>query len=114
LVHPERCLDNATSRKYSRIMNMIRRTLDLDAETDARLRELAAERGQNEAAVLAEAVALLDSVIDIGSPDIEEDRRRRREFNRTREAIPLHQVKAWIASWGSDNELPRPQPQRIG
>jgi predicted transcriptional regulator len=95
-------------------MNIIRRTLDIDAATDARLRELAAERGQNEAAVLAEAVALLDSVVDIADPDIEEDRRRLREFRRAREAVPLHQVKAWVESWGTDNELPRPESQRIG
>ena len=95
-------------------MNIIRRTLDIDAGTDARLRELAAERGQDVSAVLAEAVALLDSVVDISNPDIEEDRRRLREFRHTREAVPLHQVKAWIESWGTDNELPRPQSQRIG
>jgi len=83
-------------------------------DTDARLREFAAERGQDVAAVLAEAVAFLDSVVDIGNPDIEEDRRRLREFQRTREAVPLHQVKAWVESWGTDKELPRPQAQRIG
>jgi predicted transcriptional regulator len=95
-------------------MNIIRRTLDIDAGTDARLRELAAERGQNVSAVLAEAVALLDSVVDIGNPDIAEDRRRLDAFRRTREAIPLHLVKAWVESWGTDNELPRPSPQRVG
>jgi len=95
-------------------MNIIRRTIDIDASTDARLRELAAERGQDVSAVLAEAVALLDSVVDIGNPDIAEDRRRLDAFKRTREAAPLHQVKAWVESWGTDNELPRPQPQRIG
>lgn len=86
-------------------MNVVRRTLDIDTATDARLRELAAERGQDVSAVLAEAVALLDSVVDIGNPDIEEDRRRLQQFNRRREAIPLHQVKAWVESWGTDNEL---------
>jgi hypothetical protein len=64
--------------------------------------------------VLAEAVALLDSVVGIGNPDIEEDRRRLRAFRHSGEAIPLHQVKAWVESWGTDNELPRPEPQRIG
>jgi predicted transcriptional regulator len=93
-------------------MNIIRRTLDIDAGTDARLRELAVERGQDVTAVLAEAVALLDSVVDIGNPDIAEDRRRQGEFKRTREAIPLHQVKAWVESWGTGHELPRPQAQR--
>jgi hypothetical protein len=49
-------------------MNIIRRTLDIDADTDAHLREMAVERRQDVAAVLAEAVALLDSVVDITGP----------------------------------------------
>ena len=84
-------------------MNLIRRTLDIDADTDARLREMADERGQDVAAVLAEAVALLDSVVDIG-----EDRRRLDAFKQTHAAVPLDDVKTWVASWGSANELLRP------
>ena len=95
-------------------MNIIRRTLNIDPATDARLRELAAERGQDEAAVLAEAVALLDSVVDIAGPDIAEDRRRLDQFKRTRQAVPLNDVKAWVASWGGADELPRPQPRKLG
>jgi predicted transcriptional regulator len=95
-------------------MNLIRRTLEIDAATDTRLRELAAERGQDVSAVLAEAVALLDSVVDIGNPDIAEDRRRLDAFMRERRAAPLHAVKAWVESWGTQNELPQPQSQRIG
>jgi predicted transcriptional regulator len=94
-------------------MNIIRRTLDIDAATDERLREIAAERGQDVSAVLAEAVALLDSVVDIGGPDIEEDRQRLREFERTRLGTPLHEVKAWVESWGTGNELPPPKARRI-
>ena len=95
-------------------MNMVRRTLEIDADTDTRLREMAAERGQDVAAVLAEAVALLDSVVDLARPDIAEDRRRYDEFARTRLAVPLDDVKAWVASWGSADELPRPQPRKVG
>lgn len=95
-------------------MNIIRRTIDIDADTDARLRELAAERGQDVAAVLAEAVALLDSVVDIAGPDVAEDRRRLDEFKRTRLAVPLDEVKAWVASWGTAGELPRPRPRKLG
>ena len=64
--------------------------------------------------VLAEAVALLDSVVDISGPDIGEDRRRLDAFTQTRAAIPLDEVKTWVASWGSTNELPRPVPRKIG
>ena len=91
-------------------MNIIRRTLD----TDARLREMADERGQDVAAVLAEAVALLDSVVDIAGPDIAEDRRRLDDFKATRAAVRLDEVKVWVASWGSAKELPRPAAGRIG
>jgi predicted transcriptional regulator len=94
-------------------MNLISRTLEIDADTDARLREMATERGQEVAAVLAEAVALLDSVVDLEGPDIAEDRRRYDEFKRTRLAVPLDEVKAWVASWGSADELPRPQPRKV-
>jgi hypothetical protein len=69
---------------------------------------LKAERGQDVATVLAEAVALLDSVVDIAGPDIGEDRRRLDAFKQTRTAVPLDDVKSWVASWGSENELPRP------
>jgi predicted transcriptional regulator len=95
-------------------MNLVSRTLEIDADTDARLREMAKERGQDVAAVLAEAVALLDSVVDLAGPDVGEDRRRYDHFRQTRTAVPLDEVKAWVASWGSDDELPRPQPRRIG
>ena len=88
-------------------MNIIRRTLDIDADTDARLREMADERGQDVAAVLAEAVALLDSVVKLAGPDIAEDGRRLDAFNKP---VPPDDVKTWVASWGSANELPHPAP----
>ena len=94
-------------------MNIIRRTLDIDSDTDTRLRQMADERGQEVAAVLAEAVALLDSVVDIAGPDIAEDRRRLDAFKQTRAAVPLNDVKSWVANWGSANELPRPAPHKI-
>ena len=64
--------------------------------------------------MLAEALALLDSVVDIGNPDIGEDRRWLENFKRTGEAIPLHAVKTWVESWGTDNELPQPTQQPLG
>jgi hypothetical protein len=94
-------------------MNIIRRTLEIDAGTDARLTEMATERGQDVAAVLAEAVALLDSVVDLAGPDTAEDRRRLDEFLGSRNAVPIDSVKAWVASWDTD-ETPRPFPNKIG
>jgi predicted transcriptional regulator len=94
-------------------MNVVRRTFELDPETDARLQAIAAARGQDIAAVVADAVALLDAVVPVEGPEIEEDIRRIREFERTGEAIPLDEVKAWVESWGTANELPRPKPRKI-
>lgn len=95
-------------------MNIIRRTLEIDAGTDARLTEMAAERGQDVAVILAEAVALLDSVVDLSGPDIAEDRRRLDAFSTSRKVVPLEGVKAWVASWDTAEELPRPSPSKIG
>jgi predicted transcriptional regulator len=113
-VHRYRSLDKSSCRNYLYAMNIIRRTLEIDAGTDARLTEMAAERGQDVAAVLAEAITLLDSVVDLAGPDIGEDRRRLDEFLDSRKAVPLDSVKAWVASWDTAEETPRPSPHEIG
>jgi predicted transcriptional regulator len=46
-------------------------------------------------------------------PDIEEDLRRLRAFERTGKAVPFEEVKAWVDSWGTANELPRPQARKL-
>jgi predicted transcriptional regulator len=94
-------------------MNVVRRTFELDSETDARLQAIAAARGQGVASVVADAIALLDAVVPLEGPDIEEDIRRIREYERTGQAVPLEDVKAWVESWDSANELPRPKPRKI-
>lgn len=106
-------LDIPPNRQYLSTMNIVRRTFEIDADTDARLQEMARERGQDVATLLAEAVALLDSVLDIEAPDLAEDRRRLEQFRQTREAVSMHDVKAWIESWGTESELPSPRPQRF-
>ena len=95
-------------------MNLIRRTFDLDLATDERLKALAAERGQDEAAVLAKALALLDSVGEIEIPDVAEDRRRLDRFRETGEAVPIAEVQAWVESWGTDSESPQPSARPVG
>jgi predicted transcriptional regulator len=94
-------------------MNKVRRVLDLDPSTDARLRELAVQRGQEASDVVADAISLLQSVVNVEEPDIEEDLRRLREFERTGEAVPLEDAKAWVDSWGTENELPPPRPKKV-
>jgi len=107
-------LDRPTHRNYLDPMNIIRRTLEIDIGTDARLSEMAAERGQDIATVLADAVALLDSVVDPAGPDIAEVRRRLDEYLKDPKAVALNDVKVWVASWDTAEELPRPPPRKIG
>jgi predicted transcriptional regulator len=105
-------------------MNLVRRTYEIDPATDARLAEIAAERGQDVAAVLAEAVALLDTVTNLGGPDLAgsdlagpdlaEDRRRLNSFLANSQAVPLDDARAWVASWDTPDERSRPFPRKIG
>jgi hypothetical protein len=90
-------------------MNLIRRSLDLEPDTDARLRSVAAECGQDEGRVMADAVVLLDSVVDIAGPDIAEDRLRLEDFRRSPEAVPLGAAKAWVASWDTGRGAAAPE-----
>lgn len=93
-------------------MNTIRRSFDIDPDTDARLRAMAVERGQDEDAVLTEAKALLDSVIDLDSPDLAADVRRLEKFRADGLAVPLEEVKSCVESWDTPDELPAPTPRR--
>ena len=94
-------------------MGHVRRTFEIDSETDTRIEYLAAERGQDASAVVAEAVAMMTATVEIEGPDIEEDLRRLEEFERTGEAVPMEEVKAWVESWGTGNELPMPKARKI-
>jgi len=92
---------------------MKRITLDLDSEADERLRALAEQRGQEKSRVVADALALLDSM-ETADLDVEEDLRRLENFERTQLGVPLDEVKAWVQSWGTANELPAPVPRKLG
>jgi predicted transcriptional regulator len=91
-------------------MNAKPRTIEIDSETEARLRALAQRRGQTPADVIADAVELLD--IGDEDLDVEEDLRRLREFERSGLGVPFEDVEAWIRSWGTPNELPPPKPRK--
>jgi len=42
---------------------------------------------------------------------LEEDERRRAEFERSRIGVPCDEVKAWIKSWGEPNGPRAPKPR---
>jgi hypothetical protein len=49
----------------------------------------------------------------LDEPDIEEDLRRLEAFDRDQLGVPLDDVKKWVRSWGTANELLPPVPRKI-
>jgi len=92
-------------------MSKTRVTLDLDNEAEERLRALSERRKQEQAGVISDALALLDSFDDL---DIEEDLRRLQAFEQDQEGIMLEDVEAWVRSWGTSGELQPPSPRKLG
>jgi hypothetical protein len=44
---------------------------------------------------------------------LDRDARHLAEFERPLIGVPWHEVKAWMESWGTSNELPRPWSLRL-
>ena len=48
------------------------------------------------------------------SPEaLAEDARRLAEFERSRMGVPWDEVRTWMLSWGTANELPAPKPRKL-
>jgi hypothetical protein len=47
------------------------------------------------------------------SPAVLEDARRLTEFERARVGAPWDEVKTWMQSWGTPNELPPPKLRKL-
>jgi hypothetical protein len=107
-------------------MNVKLRSIEIDAETADLLEARAKARGMSVAEFLADIACNEEALpADLAqlrvngegpwSPEaLKEDARRLAEVERTRMGVPWHETKAWIESWGTLNELPRPQSQRVG
>jgi hypothetical protein len=104
-------------------MTAKRRKIEVDARTADVLEAQAAARGQTISELLAElfsheASPDLESMRAAGrgpwSPEVlAEDARRFADFQRTHEGVPWDEVKAWMKSWGTPNELPPPKPRKL-
>lgn len=83
-------------------------TVRVDAAAKKRLEKLAKSTGRSRSFLAAEAI---DAYLDINEWQVEGIKRAIESIDRG-EGIPHKQVKEWIASWGSDNELPPPRRSR--
>jgi hypothetical protein len=99
--------------------------IEVDAQTADLLEARASARGMSVGEFLADLAGdenLLPPALEAmrlagegpWAPEIlAEDRRRLDEFNRTGEGIPWDEVKAWMRSWGTPEELPAPKPRKL-
>jgi len=106
-------------------MNVKLRKIEVDAETADLLEARATARGMSVPELLAD-IACNEEVLPPGlaemrakgegpwSPQVlEEDARRLAEFERTRMGVPWDEVKVWMESWGTPDELPPPKPRKL-
>ena len=106
-------------------MNVKVRKIEVDAETADLLEARAAARGlsladfladlaSNDEALPADLAALRARGEGPWSPAaLAEDARRLAEFDRTRVGVPWSDVKAWMKTWGTQNELPPPKSRKL-
>ena len=106
-------------------MNVKLRAIEIDAETADLLEARAKARGMSVAEFLADIACNEEALpADLAqmrvngegpwSPQaLEEDARRLAEFERTRMGVPWHDIKAWMESWGTPNQLPVPKSRRL-
>jgi hypothetical protein len=106
-------------------MNVKLRNIEVDVETAEALEALAQSRNISVQELLADLAgttndmpADLEAMRAAGrgpwAPEIlAEDARRLAEFERTREGVPWDEVRAWMQSWGTGNELAPPKPRKL-
>jgi hypothetical protein len=106
-------------------MNVKLRKIEVDAVTAEALEARAAARGMTVAELLADLIGAeaslprdLEALRAEGrgpwAPEIlAEDARRLADFERTGEGVPWDEVRAWMRSWGTPDELPPPRPRKL-
>jgi hypothetical protein len=106
-------------------MNVKLRTIEVDEQTADVLEARAAARGLSVSDLIADLAWTgetlppdLQAMCDNGegpwsAEALAEDARRLAEFERTREAVPWPDVKAWMQSWGTPDELPAPKARKL-
>lgn len=87
-------------------MSTIKRTIELDADTDAALVKAASASGLSPAAFVESA---LGQILSDGD-DLAEEIRRWELFERDGKYVEAEKVDAWIDSLGTKSPLAKPRP----
>jgi hypothetical protein len=118
-------LDDSITTWLTCDMNVTLHQIEVDEETAALLEaraaaremtvsELLADIACNREGVPADSAEMPDKGEGPWSPEaLEEDARRLAEFERTHEGVPWEEVKDWLRSWGTPDQLPTPKPRKL-
>jgi predicted transcriptional regulator len=105
-------------------MNVKFRKIEVAAETADLLEARASARGVTVSDLIADLAGAVETLpaslaqaraMNSGpwSPEIlAEDARRLAAYKETGEAVPWADVRAWLRSWGTKDELPPPTPRK--
>src|SRR5215471_8238182 len=106
-------------------MNVKPRTIEVDGQTADLLEARATARGISVSELLADMASNEEALpADLAqmrargegpwsAESLEEDARRLAEFEQTRMGIPWEEIKLWMESWGTANELSPPKPRKV-
>ena len=84
-------------------------TVRLTPEVRDKLDALARDTKRSKAYLASEAIA---SYVDRNGWQIEEIKKGLEEARSGTPGVPHEEVMDWLASWGTDHELPRPEPKK--
>jgi len=85
--------------------------LPLTPALKQRLADLAGDMGREPAEVVRMAI---EAYIEANAWQVRQIREALDEANSGTPGVPHEEVMEWLASWGTDHELPRPTPRRKG
>jgi predicted transcriptional regulator len=89
-------------------------TIELDGLLADEVRAAAKARGLSPEEYVRQQLAFDIALGDeFDDDDIAEDVAALAEYDRTGMGVPADEVAAWLASLGTDNELPRPRPRKL-
>ena len=84
----------------------VKRTIELSADVDAALAQVAEAGAQTPSQVIEHAlVSFLQDAAETADDAVRWER-----YLQTRKGVPIEAVRRWVESWNSDNELPTPVP----
>ena len=84
-------------------------TIRLTPETSEKLEELARDTKRSKSQLASEAI---ENYVRHNAWQVAHIKAALTEDDKDEPGVPQSEVMRWVESWGTDDELPRPQPQK--